>query len=61
VKVLCVSLQANWVDYTFDEADQLMLAYATTIHKSQGSSNAERFMLRMQNAERRAQNAEFRK
>jgi exodeoxyribonuclease V alpha subunit len=25
------------VDYTFDEADQLMLAYATTIHKSQGS------------------------
>jgi exodeoxyribonuclease V alpha subunit len=25
------------VDYTFDEADQLTLAYATTIHKSQGS------------------------
>ena len=25
------------VDYTFDEADQLVLAYATTIHKSQGS------------------------
>ncbi|HEX7140303.1 MAG TPA: ATP-dependent RecD-like DNA helicase [Vicinamibacterales bacterium] len=25
------------VDYSFDEADQLMLAYATTIHKSQGS------------------------
>lgn len=25
------------VDYTFDEADQLALAYATTIHKSQGS------------------------
>ncbi|HEU4886376.1 MAG TPA: ATP-dependent RecD-like DNA helicase, partial [Thermoanaerobaculia bacterium] len=24
-------------DYTFDEADQLTLAYATTIHKSQGS------------------------
>jgi exodeoxyribonuclease V alpha subunit len=26
-----------FVDYTFDEADQLTLAYATTIHKSQGS------------------------
>ena len=25
------------VDYAFDEADQLTLAYATTIHKSQGS------------------------
>lgn len=25
------------VDYTFDEAEQLTLAYATTIHKSQGS------------------------
>jgi exodeoxyribonuclease V alpha subunit len=25
------------VDYSFDEADQLTLAYATTIHKSQGS------------------------
>jgi len=25
------------VDYGFDEADQLVLAYATTIHKSQGS------------------------
>jgi exodeoxyribonuclease V alpha subunit len=25
------------VDYTFDEADQLTLAYASTIHKSQGS------------------------
>jgi exodeoxyribonuclease V alpha subunit len=25
------------VEYTFDEADQLTLAYATTIHKSQGS------------------------
>ncbi len=25
------------VDYTYDEADQLTLAYATTIHKSQGS------------------------
>ena len=25
------------VDYPFDEADQLTLAYATTIHKSQGS------------------------
>jgi exodeoxyribonuclease V alpha subunit len=25
------------VDYTFDEADQLTLAYATTIHKAQGS------------------------
>lgn len=25
------------VDYSFDEADQLSLAYATTIHKSQGS------------------------
>ena len=26
-----------FVDYTMDEADQLTLAYATTIHKSQGS------------------------
>ena len=27
----------NVVEYNFDEADQIMLAYAITVHKSQGS------------------------
>ena len=32
-----VAFEGNTVDYDFIEADQLALAYAITVHKSQGS------------------------
>lgn len=36
-KVLIIKFYGNTVDYDFDELDELVLAYACTIHKSQGS------------------------
>lgn len=36
-KTLTVNFDQGMVDYSFDEVDQLMPAYAVTIHKSQGS------------------------
>jgi exodeoxyribonuclease V alpha subunit len=32
-----VNFDNTLVEYSFDEADQLVLAYAITVHKSQGS------------------------
>ncbi len=32
-----VNFEGNLVEYSFDEAEQLVLAYAITVHKSQGS------------------------
>jgi len=34
---LTIDFNGRWVDYNFDELDEISLAYATTIHKSQGS------------------------
>lgn len=34
---LTINFGGRWVDYDFDELDEISLAYATTIHKSQGS------------------------
>lgn len=36
-KVIRVKFQARIVDYDFSELDEIVLAYATSIHKSQGS------------------------
>ncbi len=35
--VLSIEYDGHFVEYEFDELDELSLAYATTIHKSQGS------------------------
>jgi exodeoxyribonuclease V alpha subunit len=34
---LCVDFDGRRIDYGYDDLDQLVLAYATTIHKAQGS------------------------
>ena len=36
-RAICVSFEDNIVEYEATELDELTLAYATTIHKSQGS------------------------
>lgn len=36
-KVLFVSFEGKMVDYKFEELDEITLAYAVTVHKSQGS------------------------
>jgi exodeoxyribonuclease V alpha subunit len=35
--ILIVNFYGKKIDYTFEEAEELVLAYATTIHKSQGN------------------------
>ena len=35
--ILLVTFYGKRIEYTFEEADELVLAYATTIHKSQGN------------------------
>lgn len=35
--ILTVEIDGRRVDYDFNEADQLVLAYAVTVHKAQGS------------------------
>lgn len=35
--VLTIDIDGRRVDYDFNEADQLVLAYAVTVHKAQGS------------------------
>ena len=35
--ILVVAFYGKRIEYTFEEADELVLAYATTIHKSQGN------------------------
>ena len=37
IRVLFATHELNYADYTLNELDQLSLAYATTIHKAQGS------------------------
>jgi exodeoxyribonuclease V alpha subunit len=39
-ETLVVDFEGRLVDYTYDDLEQLTLAYATTIHKSQGSEFA---------------------
>lgn len=39
---LVVNFEGRDVAYSFGELDELVLAYATTIHKSQGSARAGR-------------------
>ena len=36
-KVITINFDGNVVDYDLTELDQVVLAYATTVHKSQGS------------------------
>jgi exodeoxyribonuclease V alpha subunit len=36
-QVLSVDFESRWVDYDWSETDQLVLAYAISVHKAQGS------------------------